>query len=54
LGRERCIYFKWGEIFGFAGETKVVMLNPGRRKRFIAHEGDLTLSAIGKDCLNLK
>jgi hypothetical protein len=55
--KEKKVYYywsncKWGEMFGYTGETKVVMLNPGRRKRFIAHEGELTLSSIGRDCLN--
>lgn len=39
-------------MFGFSGETKVVMLNPGRRKRFVAHDGELKLKSIGNFILN--
>jgi hypothetical protein len=36
-------------MFHFTGENKVVMLNPGRRKRFITHEGPLKKSSIGNN-----
>lgn len=32
----------WGELFGFNGEDKVVVMNPGKRKRYVAHEGLIT------------
>jgi hypothetical protein len=28
---------KWGELFGYQGEDKVVILNPGKRKRYTVH-----------------
>jgi hypothetical protein len=32
---------KWGELFGYGGQDKVVILNPGKRKRFTEHEGEI-------------
>ena len=29
----------WGTTFEYANEDKVVILNPGKRKRFTPHEG---------------
>lgn len=37
----------WGDLFGFNGENKVVILNPGKRKRYTTHEG-----AIHKDTIS--
>ena len=34
-------------MFNFTGETKVVLLNPSRRKRYVLHEGELTGTSIG-------
>lgn len=33
---------KWAEVFGYDGNDKVVILNPGKRKRFTPHEGPIT------------
>lgn len=32
---------KWGELFGYKGQDKVVILNPGKRKRYTEHEGPI-------------
>lgn len=40
---------KWAEAFKFSGESKIVLLNPGKRKRFAEHEGALTLESISID-----
>ena len=37
---------KWGEIFKYDGSNKVVALKPGNRKRYTAHEGDISKDAI--------
>ena len=31
----------WGNIFAYAGTDKVVVLNPGKRKRYTDHEGPI-------------
>ncbi len=33
---------KWGELFKYEGKDKVVILNPGKRKRYTEHEGDIS------------
>ena len=38
----------WASLFGFTGDDKVVILNPGKRKRFTAHDGP-----INKDSLSM-
>lgn len=39
---------KWANALGFVSEEpKIVMLNPGRRKRYVAHEGPLDVTSIG-------
>lgn len=30
---------KWGELFKYGGQNKVVILNPGKRRRYTEHEG---------------
>lgn len=37
---------KWGEIFKYQGEDKVVILNPGKRKRYTNHDGEITKDSI--------
>lgn len=37
---------KWGEIFKYENQDKVVILNPGKRKRYTDHDGDITKDAI--------
>lgn len=37
---------QWGQIFGFEGRDKVVILNPGKRKRYTAHEGAITKDEV--------
>lgn len=37
---------KWGELFKYEGKDKVVVLNPGKRKRYTDHEGEITKDAI--------
>ncbi|EGR27306.1 hypothetical protein IMG5_198140 [Ichthyophthirius multifiliis] len=39
---------KWAVLFGFENKPKVVIINPGKRKRFIDHEGDLTVNELQK------
>lgn len=31
---------EYASAFGYEGENIVVILNPGKRKRFVKHEGD--------------
>ncbi len=33
-------------MFKYEGKDKVVILNPGKRKRFTEHEGDITKEAV--------
>ena len=37
---------EWGKIFNYSGEDIVVVLNPGKRKRFTQHEGPIQKDAI--------
>lgn len=37
---------KWAQALDFSGESKVVLLNPGKRKRFAVHDGTLTFEAM--------
>lgn len=37
---------KWGGLFGYKGQDKVVILNPGKRKRYTEHEGPIQKEAI--------
>jgi len=36
----------WAKIFNYNGSDSVVVLNPGKRKRFTPHEGPNTKDAI--------
>ena len=36
---------KWGELFKYESD-KVVVLNPGKRKRYTNHDGDITKDSI--------
>lgn len=38
-------------MFGFKGVPEVAVLNPGKRKRFLIHEGSLTFGSL-KETLN--
>jgi Trm5-related predicted tRNA methylase len=37
---------KWGDVFKYEGSDKVVVLNPGKRKRYTNHDGELTKDSI--------
>jgi len=43
----------WATIFGYDGSDKVVVLNPGKRKRFAPHEGTITRDAISLTLENI-
>jgi hypothetical protein len=36
----------WASIFGYSGSDLVVVLNPGKRKRFTPHEGPISKDAV--------
>jgi hypothetical protein len=36
----------WAGIFGYSGSDSVVVLNPGKRKRYTPHEGPINKEAI--------
>jgi len=36
----------WGELFKYDNKDKVVILNPGKRKRYTEHEGDIARESI--------
>jgi len=36
----------WGNLFGYSGSDIVVVLNPGKRKRFTPHEGSITKDSV--------
>ena len=44
---------QWASIFGYDGTDKVVVLNPGKRKRFAPHEGAITKDAISMTLENI-
>lgn len=44
---------EWATIFGFEGTDKVVILNPGKRKRFTSHEGAITKDTISMTLENI-
>ena len=37
---------KWKDVFKYEDADKVVILNPGKRKRYTNHEGDITKDSI--------
>ncbi|KAL4478385.1 hypothetical protein ABPG74_006620 [Tetrahymena malaccensis] len=37
---------KWAQFFKFEGNPKVVLINPGKRKRVLDHEGEVTISSL--------
>lgn len=39
---------KWAELFGYSGSDKVVILNPGKRKRYTEHEGPIQKEKISE------
>ena len=43
----------WASIFGYDGNDKVVILNPGKRKRFAPHEGAITRDQISLTLENI-
>jgi len=43
----------WASIFGHDGTDKVVVLNPGKRKRFAPHEGAITRDSISTTLENI-
>jgi len=38
----------WGSLLQYDGSDRVVILNPGKRKRFAVHEGSITREAISQ------
>jgi len=44
---------RWANIFGYDGNDKVVVLNPGKRKRYTSHEGPLTRDSISTTLENI-
>lgn len=36
----------WASIFNYSGNDQVVVLNPGKRKRYTPHEGAITKDSI--------
>lgn len=39
---------KWGELFKYDGKDKVVVLNPGKRKRYTEHQGDISKESVSQ------
>jgi hypothetical protein len=40
----------WGDLFKFTGATpKVYVFNPGKRKRFLVHEGELSFKELSNN-----
>lgn len=39
---------KWADLFGYNGQDKVVILNPGKRKRFTEHSGPIQKESIAE------
>ncbi|KAM3138678.1 hypothetical protein pb186bvf_009242 [Paramecium bursaria] len=37
---------KWAEALGFKGEPRLVFLNPGKRKRYLVHDGEINVKSI--------
>lgn len=37
---------EWAEAFNASGENTVVVLNPGKRKRYVKHEGELNYDSL--------
>lgn len=36
----------WAELFQYDGKDRIVVLNPGKRKRYTLHEGDVERASI--------
>lgn len=43
---DTAIETEWAKMFENKGNTQVVILNPGSRKRYAVHEGPLQLSDL--------
>ena len=43
---------EWAKLFSVSDYPAVVVLNPGKRKRYLIHEGDITTNAISN--INIK
>ena len=43
----------WGNIFEHKGGDKVVILNPGKRKRYATHDGAITRDSISTTLENI-
>jgi hypothetical protein len=39
---------KWAELLHYDGNDKVVVLNPGKRKRFTVHEGTIDRESVSQ------
>jgi len=37
---------EWGKLFNYSSNDLVVVLNPGKRKRFTPHDGPITKDSI--------
>ena len=42
----------WAQLFSAPKTPSVAVLNPGKRKRFVVHEGDLTLNSLSKKIIS--
>lgn len=38
----------WKEAFEVSGYPSIVILNPGKRKRYVVHEGEMNLASLSK------
>jgi len=36
----------WADLFKYSGTPKLVVLNPGKRKRYVEHEGEFTYNSL--------
>lgn len=36
----------WAQLFQYDGNDRIVVLNPGKRKRYTLHEGDKTKESL--------
>lgn len=44
---------EWAKIFSVKDYPAVIVLNPGKRKRYLIHEGEISTSSISKVFLGI-
>ncbi len=44
---------EWGKLFNVNEYPSIIVLNPGKRKRYLVHGGDISTNSISKNKKNI-